>query len=696
MSHSGGDVAAGTSAGQESQRQRRLAEAHAEASAAAIRAAERFEVAERTERSVARALAPLAALGYHLLPDRRWPGSTRANVDLVVVGPAGVFVIDVKCWSEPCVADGRMFRGQEDVTDDVARLADIAYGAEAALAEIGLAPGEVHAVVVLAARGGLSAKCVASVDILGERDIAAHIVARGNRLTARQVDAVLARTIEHFPVTGAPAPIETAVVEPMLGAAEDALFGEQVLQDTLLASILAAPIEEWMSFLHPEQAGLVRRTFSGPSRIRGAAGTGKTVIALHRAAYLARSKPGTVLFATYIKTLPAVLATLLRRMAPEVADRVEFVSVHGFAARVLRERGIRCDIDLDGAEEAFAAAWNTVGRPGVLGSIDAKPGYWEDELRFVIKGRGLTRFDQYADLARVGRRRRLGIEHRRAVWELFVAYQEGLRSRGVCDFQDQVALADASLESLPIDGYSAVIIDEAQDLSASAMSMFARLAPVGQDGLTLIGDGQQTIYPGGFSLSELGISLAGRGVVMTTNYRNTAEILRFASSMVAGDEFADIDGSTDRAAELTASRSGQHPVIRTFARHGTAHDDALVQRIESVRPETGTGYGGIAVLGLANWQVKSAAAALTRAGVPWMALADYDGTPTEKVKVGTVKRAKGLEFAQVLLPRVKLSLLDPDAAPIDDAQAERRQLERRELFVAMTRARDGLWVGTIA
>ena len=72
---------------------------------------------------------------------------------------------------------------------------------------------------------------------------------------------------------------------------------------------------------------------------------------------------------------------------------------------------------------------------------------------------------------------------------------------------------------------------------------------------------------------------------------------------------------------------------------------------------------------------------------------DYDGRPVEAIKVGTIKRAKGLEFKQVLVVRTAPRLFEPVPASEDSTETERRELDRRELYVAMTRARDGLWVG---
>jgi len=693
-------MSAGHSAGAESRRQLALADAHTAAAVEARATAARYGIAEVTEKRTAVALSPLTAVGHHLLADRGWPGSRRAQVDLVVVGPGGVFIVDTKAWADVRVSGGRIHRGQADVTDDVLALADLAYLAEADLAEVGLAPGEVRPVVVLAGRQGVDER-VGSVRIVGERDVLRHVAAHGTRLTPHQVDLVLARALTLFPQVNAPAPVVATVPDPVVPhqpeAVEDtALFGADEVDDALLAGMLAAPVEEWMAFLHPAQAKLVRRGFNGPSRIRGAAGTGKTVVGLHRAAYLARTRPGTVLVTTFVGTLPSVLRSLLTRMAPDVADRVEFRSVHSFALRLLSERGVRVDLNPAQATQAFEVAWRAVGQHGPLGYSRLDRRYWEEEIHSVLKGRGITAFEQYADLARPGRRYPLPLEMRRAVWALHEAYDGELRRRHVQHFNDVILLAEAELRRRPLtDSYSAVLVDEAQDLTCAMVRMLHALVGDAPDGLTLIGDGQQSIYPGGYTLAEAGVSVAGRGVVLDVNYRNTAQVLEFAGRLVAGDEVADIEGDVARGdAGRAPVRTGPEPVVEHCA-SWAERDARLVAQARAVVDRPGTGPGDVGVLCATTAGARRATHALRVDGAPVVQLEDYDGAPVGAIKVGTIKRAKGLEFKHVLLPDVRAELLGDGAPPQDDATRERWHLERRELYVAITRARDTLWLGTV-
>lgn len=691
---------AGDSAAFESQRQRLLA---AELDRLAIAAKEmerRFAAAAHSERRLAHTLAVLESRGYTVLADRRWPKSRRAQVDFIVVGPGGVFIVDAKAWRDVTIAGGAVFRDQEDVTDSFASIADLADSTRTSLADIGLAPGEVHALAVFTDKRNFTRIDLYGVTLLSEADVVTRIARAGARLSPERVGAVVDALDALFPIYGTDQPFEfdLSFVEPAMPddlpdlAPElpeiDRLTAEEI-ESALIEGVMALPIEEWMAFLHPTQAKLVNRSFSGPSRIRGAAGTGKTVVGLHRAAYLARSYHGKVLVTAFVRTLPAVLESLLTRLAPDASDRVEFAGVYSFALRVLKDRGVHVNLKPEEARRIFDATWSQYGAD--LTALDPSVDYWHDEVNAVIKGRGIRTIDQYSALARTGRRRRLTADQRRHVWRFYVAYEKARSAAQIYDFPDVILHAAASLRAEPLEGYSAVVIDEAQDLTCMMVRMLHSLVGNRPDGLNLIGDGQQTIYPGGFTLGEADVSIAGRGVVMTTNYRNTFEIVEFAASLVTGDEFVDIEGAmsgADATGEIV--RHGPAPQITRFD-STTLHDQALVRHVLAVGA-TGTGFGDVGVLALANWQAAQILKALNAAGIPTVELTAYDGRSTGAVKVGTVYRAKGLEFKQVVVARTPRALLEP-AAHGDNASGERRELDRRALYVAMTRARDGLWVG---
>jgi hypothetical protein len=704
-------VEAAESAARDAARQRDLADELARRAGIATQMARTFDAAARSEHRLAETLIELEPLGYALLAGRRRPGSRSDTLDLVLVGPGGVILVDSTSWRGVTIRDGRLFRGLTEVTDELAAYADLVYTTQRALAEIGLAAGEVHAFAALAG-AAVPRTDIYGVALLSEAATVTEIARLGTRLTPEQIAGVRGVVDNLFrPATAEPIEID-ATTRPPLTAGEIAASGiptstaahddlaatEQLTAEQIRAALVEglrrAPIESWMAMLDPEQARIVRRTFTGPVRIRGAAGTGKTVVALHRAAHIARVTGRRVLVTTYVRTLPQVMEALMQRLAPDVADRIDFRSVHRFAYDILTSLRGPIAIDAEAADRIFKDIWDRIGKDTPLGRIDPTPSYWQDEVRYVLKGRGLTDFADYATLPRLGRFRPLNGEQRALVWNLYREYELALQERGIFDWEDVILEAEAALAQQPLRDYGAVIVDEAQDLSCAMIRMLHGLAGDAPDALTLVSDGQQTIYPGGYTLAEAGVAIQGRGVLLSTNYRNSAEIIEFANSLVQGDRAPDIEGAvTEPDPPATVLRRGARPVYTVFSSR-SVHDTSLVERIRRVVAENaGTQLGDIGVLALYSWHAREAAEVLTAAGIPTVELEKYDGQPVDAVKVGTIKRSKGLEFREVLVVRTPPHLVQAGVVDPDEAAAERRLLQRRELYVAMTRARDGLWVG---
>ena len=399
-----------------------------------------------------------------------------------------------------------------------------------------------------------------------------------------------------------------------------------------------------MVFLHPDQRELVDRRFNGPARVSGGAGTGKTVVGVHRAARLA-TEGKQVLFTTYIRTLPKVLETLYRRLSPETAERITFAGVHAHALNVASDSKPR--LDLDQTDAAFNEAWRKAASPGSpLRELGLGKQYFRDELAWIIKGRGLTLEDRdiYLGSPRTGRGTAFASDARASVWDLFVHYERRLRARNVVDFEDVLRLArDRVRAHGDPDGFDAVIVDEAQDLTRVGLEFLAAIAGGREDGLLLLGDGQQSLYPGGHSLGAMGIDVRGRAAVLRLNYRNTSEILAAANRIVAGRPFDDGDDElqqVDPTERIDVSRRGEVPTIRSFASLDD-HDEALMLAIERLAAQDGTDLGDIGVLVPTTGLVRSYAARITDLGLACRTLDTYEGSPSSDVKVGTFKTREG-------------------------------------------------------
>jgi hypothetical protein len=656
--------------------------------------------AARTEPLVAELLAGLQRYGYHSVADRSLPGHNKANIDALVVGPSGVYVVDAKCWAAPRVDAGSLWNGQELRDDELDSVEAVARRLSDCLEFLG---PEVPAVVPVLCFCGptaphqeqLETVQLTTLDTLGPR-----ILQREQVLSARGVEAIFTALLSALPPAGEAeaAPwVDVLPVLPKAPAAEarsdeqPGLFDVDALGLGELQRALGLPVEDWMLFLDREQRRLVHRQLNGPGRIRGAAGTGKTAIGLHRAAWIAENSTGPLLFTTFVKTLPPVLRTSYAKLSPRTTARVEFLHVHGWAAQYLRRKGIR--LDPSGGKAAFDHAWET--RPAEhFGNLSKQ--YVHDEIDHVIKGRGLTTLQEYLGLERHGRRLALNADARKAIWRLVEVYNYCLSRSRTSDYNDLLSWALQTLDQDPHPpSYTAVICDEVQDVNLLGIRLLHRLVGDAPNGLLLVGDGQQAIYPGGFTLAEAGVDVVGRSTVLRGNYRNTAEIMQYAGGIV-GAEFTDLDTTPDHHDTELPARHGLTPAQNSYLSL-EAHDRALLDAVRAALNGPGVNAGDLALVAVNPRLVTPYVNLLRRNGIPAVDVAFHNGSESAQVRVATAKRVKGMEFKHVFCVRVDPGSLPlaPGPYEVQDAHVERLELLRRELFVAMTRARDTLWIGSV-
>lgn len=456
-------------------------------------------------------------------------------------------------------------------------------------------------------------------------------------------------------------------------------------------ALLDGQIEDWMVYLHPSQLGAARRPVQGPSRVRGGAGTGKTVVALHRARYLADETGGDVLLTTFVNNLPKVWERLLATFLESVRGRIRCRTVNQIAVELYRKGGGQREIAEEAQRQAVIREVWLTHRLNVGGLTE-----WglAEEFDHMIIGRAIVDPDAYTALPRTGRGTPLSATARAAVWD---AYQEYARRMGKAKLtywpelrRDALIVLREGRASLQ---YDAVVADEAQDLGAAAVQMLTEISGgLPAPNLTLVGDGQQAIYPGGFSLLQIGVDVRGRSTVLRTNWRNTYAIWIAAQAFIAGEHFDDLEEEPAAGRDVEESplpmRDGIPPELWIASEGDGA---ALAAEVVREASELGGDPGDIAVLAPTNAQVTTVRSALTAAGVPSRELSRYEGVHEPYVRVGTFHRAKGLEFKHAVVTGLSAATWPPKRPGLDAiAQAEARARDVRAAFVAMTRARDRL------
>jgi Txe/YoeB family toxin of Txe-Axe toxin-antitoxin module len=460
-----------------------------------------------------------------------------------------------------------------------------------------------------------------------------------------------------------------------------------------LAEVLNAPLDQWRIFLHPKQRRLVSMQANGPIRVLGGAGTGKTVVAMHRARYLAEEvfnkKEDRILFTTFTRNLATDIQENLRKLCSvDALARIDVVNLDAWVANFLRGYGYRHQVvfDEDG-NEAWAFALNQA--PADLGLA---PSFYRSEWEHVVQAQNITDSDEYLRASRVGRGTRLGRDAKKRIWPVFQEYRAQLNEQGKKEFIDLLRDARGLIQSKEIRlPYRAVIVDEAQDMSAEAFRLLRTIAAEDANDLFIVGDAHQRIYRHRVSLGQCGINIKGRGRKLKINYRTTDEIRRFAVCLLEGREFDDLDGGIDEQKGYMSLTHGRPPLVRCFA--SFAEEVAFLKRhIQDLLVE-GSLLESICVVGRTKHVLESYITQLQAADFTTYEIKRNTAEQREKpgLRVATMHRVKGLEFEHMVVVAANKGIL-PLEATIDDAadQVTKRDAETGErslLYVSLTRAR---------
>jgi mRNA-degrading endonuclease RelE of RelBE toxin-antitoxin system len=445
-----------------------------------------------------------------------------------------------------------------------------------------------------------------------------------------------------------------------------------VENDADLLEMLEASLSQWRVFLHPNQESLVKASFKGSARVLGGAGTGKTVVAMHRARELARRYPeGKILFTTYNRNLASNIGLLLDELCGPERDRIKVSNIHAWAiAYHSKEWGKPSIVDSDTAK----ACWDTALAQG--GALDWTKADYEDEWNSIVQFHGISTRDEYLKVSRAGCKKKLKRLERAEIWEGLEAYREALTKRGLVGWADVVRRVRQDLETKGDTPFRAVVVDEAQDIDAEQWRLIRLLAPREPDSLFIAGDAHQRIYGKPVTLSLYGIDIRGRSRRLKINYRTTEQILRWATQLLDGLDVDDLDGGADSTVGYKSLYGGPVPLVER-CETPEKEEEILTARVHALIAN-GCPAEEIAVVARHSRTVKKWAYALSNKGTAAVVL---DGNATGPgVRVATMHRVKGLDFTHVVmqLPKGAREAVDPR--------------ERSLLYVAATRARKTLTV----
>lgn len=480
-----------------------------------------------------------------------------------------------------------------------------------------------------------------------------------------------------------PVPAATVPADPY--AHPDALRRIRPIADQdELAQALAYPWEKWGVFLHPSQRAVVDRSFSGPARVAGSAGTGKTVVALHRAVRLARETPAArVLLATFSQPLADALRSKVLVLAPDtgtVVPRITTASFQGIADELHQlEYGVRPRIASETLlrERILAAA-----AKAELKSFSDR--FLLSEWTNVVDAWSISTMDEYVTVERMGRKSRLGPKQRERLWPVFQSVRNALQAERFTTWPAVFTYLASRLSDKPNKPFDHIVIDEAQDLGPSELRFFAAIAPDHDNALFLAGDLGQRIFQHPYSWKGLGVDVRGRSSTLKVCYRTSQQIRR-AADLLLPTVLRDVDGNEDERRGTISVFDGPDPIVRRFA---TVEDE-----VSGIREFVESALGdGIAPSEVGLFVRTSSQVDRARRGIE--GISGQDG-----ITVNVMHLAKGLEFRAVAVMACDEGILPLDervSDAADDAELDDiYETERRLLYVACTRARDRLMVSGV-
>lgn len=489
---------------------------------------------------------------------------------------------------------------------------------------------------------------------------------------------------------------ETVDTEDFAAALEDPNTQRRftvVEDDEELQRMLDAPLEKWRVFLHPSQRRLVTMQANGPVRVLGGAGTGKTVVAMHRAVWLAENKftepDDLLLFTTFTRNLAADIQENLRSIASEeVLNRIEVKNLDAWVSGFLRKQGYDYRIDYG---EQTDDLWE---QALLVGPEDADPNFLRNEWEQVIQPNGITSKSEYMRVSRIGRGTPLQRPERQDLWPVFREYRSLLDDHKLRERAG--ALRDARLllkEKGDILPYGSVLVDEAQDMGKQAFKLIRQMIPGGdqENDVFIVGDAHQRIYDRQVVLSHCDINIVGRGRKLRINYRTTEENREWAVQLLQGMNYDDLDGGFDDQEIYKSLMRGEEPRVRRFESF-REEAQAMVEFLES-RTVEDEAMRDTCLIARTKQLLDNYSGALEGAGINTYTIQQDRAEDRSKpgVRLATMHRAKGLEFERVIVAGVSDGIV-PNRRALSNAadEADRGRIlkhERSLLYVSATRAK---------
>jgi len=470
------------------------------------------------------------------------------------------------------------------------------------------------------------------------------------------------------------------------------------ITDADLHKMMDAPLSEWRIYLHPSQERIVKMRANGPIRVLGGAGTGKTVVAMHRVHYLASEifadQNDQILFLVFSRNLAADISANLKKMCPpDIFERIHVDNVDSWVIEQAKKHGLPHQMTYySSKQDLVQQAWNIA-----IDGVDDLPfseHFIQDEFDAVIAAEGLQTIQQYLRASRRGRGRPLTRSSRRKLWSVFETYRSELLRHGIAEPSDVKYQLLEIFQNEPA-SYRSVIVDEVQDMGMATLKMIRAILPEQPNDLLLAGDAHQRIYGRQVVLSQCDIHIRGRGRRLRINYRTPECVRNWAIGVLKGIPYDDLDGHLDTIQGYTSLIQGETPPAVHHYETKSDEQQSVIATINNLACDSPLHH--ICLVAPSQEAISRYEGALIASGIAVHILKKNNDNPSiPGVRLATMHRVKGLEYDHILVASANHDLL-PNAnvlGQIDD-HFEKQEIHRKArslLYVACTRARKSLFI----
>lgn len=466
--------------------------------------------------------------------------------------------------------------------------------------------------------------------------------------------------------------------------------------DTELMNMLNAPLEKWRVFLHPTQRKLVEKEYNGPVRVLGGAGTGKTVVAMHRAKYLASQislfENKKILFTTYTKNLAIDIYENLKKICDEeTLSKIEVKNLDQWVYEFLTKHGYKNEIVYSNkTNELWESALTSKPQ-----NLEVEDSFFKEEWERVVQSKSVNTLNDYIKVSRAGRGTRLSRTQRKLIWEVFEEYKLLLATKNYKEPSDamrdvRVLLKQSGDDSL----YYHVIVDEAQDFNAEAFRLIREIVPESKNDIFITGDAHQRIYGHKVVLGQCGIKIIGRSKKLKLNYRTTDEIRKWAVGLLSEENIDDMDDGVDTNSDYKSLYHGPEPLIKNFESYEdeVSFIDKYIQNIKKDDADS-----RICIVARTQKIIDAYSQYFTDKNISTVKISrnTKDNISNNGIRLATMHRVKGLDFDHVIITSMNDGIIPLEISEkSDEQQIEDEKLikEKSLVFVAATRAKKSLLI----